>query len=235
MQKINNKILSIPPYISTSWSSVKAIHMNQNILTVHLNDGAIVNVPHLDQETIQLIFTLHAKVMEESQNRTLPAFLPTPSLFPMAEKVRDIPIRFAISNLDDINLATQHNPTLANSPIIPEEILKKIVQITKMIAPQEGLVMGNAEPNCNCVHCQLSRAFGGEDKSLETKIEEKEEEVSEEDLKFSEWHIIKEREQLYTVVNKLDDTSRFNVFLGDPVGCTCGKSGCEHLIAVLKS
>ena len=42
-------------------------------------------------------------------------------------------------------------------------------------------------------------------------------------------------DKLFTVINKLDQQEKYNVFLGEPVGCTCGKQGCEHMLAVLKS
>ena len=42
-------------------------------------------------------------------------------------------------------------------------------------------------------------------------------------------------DKLFTVVNKLDPQENYHVYLGHPVGCTCGKQGCEHILVVLKS
>ncbi|MGH2612567.1 MAG: hypothetical protein ACRDFB_05905, partial [Rhabdochlamydiaceae bacterium] len=62
-----------------------------------------------------------------------------------------------------------------------------------------------------------------------------EEEVSDEDLKFRTWDIKQENDKLYSVTNPLDKKEHYNVFLGKPLGCTCGNKNCEHIQAVLKS
>jgi hypothetical protein len=36
-------------------------------------------------------------------------------------------------------------------------------------------------------------------------------------------------------MNPLDHKEHYNVFLGDPIGCSCGNNNCEHIQAVLKS
>ena len=41
-------------------------------------------------------------------------------------------------------------------------------------------------------------------------------------------------EKMFTVTNRLDKNEKFNVYLGKPIGCTCGKEGCEHILAVLR-
>ena len=62
-----------------------------------------------------------------------------------------------------------------------------------------------------------------------------EEEVTDRDLSFQQWAIEQTGDKLFCVTNKLDRLEKYNVFLGDPVGCTCGIQGCEHILAVLKS
>ncbi len=62
-----------------------------------------------------------------------------------------------------------------------------------------------------------------------------EEEISSEELSFQQWEIVQTGENLYQVVNRLDRADSYRVYLGDTIGCTCGKDGCEHVIAVLKS
>jgi hypothetical protein len=69
---------------------------------------------------------------------------------------------------------------------------------------------------------------------MEAPLEEIEE-VSDEDLKFRDWEIKQTAEQLYTVTNPLDANEHYNVFLGSPLGCTCGDKNCEHIRAVLTS
>ena len=61
------------------------------------------------------------------------------------------------------------------------------------------------------------------------------EEISEEDLRFREWDIEQKGENLYLVRNPLNQKEEYNVFLGNPVGCTCGKDNCEHIRTVLNS
>ena len=53
----------------------------------------------------------------------------------------------------------QHNPSQADAPDIPPDILQKIGAITKIIAPtEEQVFLPKAEPNCNCFHCQIARS-----------------------------------------------------------------------------
>jgi hypothetical protein len=61
------------------------------------------------------------------------------------------------------------------------------------------------------------------------------EEISAEDLRFKEWEIAKLSQNLYKVINPLDSNEEYQVFLGTPIGCTCGIHHCEHIKAVLKS
>ena len=56
--KITDKILSIPPYISTSWSRIAALHMKGGVLAITLVDGDTLHIPNLDPETIQFNFSI---------------------------------------------------------------------------------------------------------------------------------------------------------------------------------
>ena len=67
------------------------------------------------------------------------------------------------------------------------------------------------------------------------QTEEPLEEVTDEDLKFRTWDIKQPGKKLYLVTNPLDNNENYNVFLGKPVGCTCGQKYCEHIKAVLNS
>ncbi len=61
------------------------------------------------------------------------------------------------------------------------------------------------------------------------------EDVSEEELKFKMWDIEEIDETLFKVTNPLDANEHYNVYLGNPIGCTCGKKNCEHIKAVLNT
>jgi len=123
----------------------------------------------------------------------------------------------------------QHNKEQANAPDLPPELLTKIAGITKIIGMEDPSAMPSPEPNCNCFHCQIARAMRGK------KKEDEEEIVTDADLQFRTWEIEHKEKNLYLVTNPLDDKEHYNVFLGDPIGCTCGEKNCEHIRAVLQS
>ncbi len=139
----------------------------------------------------------------------------------------------------------QHNPAYSGLPPIPDEVATKIAALSKIIPEDDLLAMPAAEPNCNCMYCQINRILRAQagigDQSIEDKTPDTpqvptgEEKVSEEDLKFEQWKVQLIRENMYQVSNKLDSSEEYTVFLGTPVGCTCGKPNCEHIVAVLRS
>jgi hypothetical protein len=229
--KITEKILSIPPYISTSWSRIASLHLKGNVLAITMMDGETVQVPNLNTETIQSIFQHHALSLEKEE-------LPSSENVELS-KIKGLMdqgepgIRFAFgTSLEGLGSMMQHNPNQSDAPDLPPEILQKIGAIAKIIAPAEDLVsMPKAEPNCNCFHCQIARVL----RPSVAHHEHEEPEVSPEELQFQQWTIAQAGDKLFTVVNRLDDHERYQVYLGEPVGCTCGKPGCEHILAVLKS
>lgn len=228
--KITDKMLSIPPYVSTSWTRIAALHMKGSVLAITLVDGDTLHIPNLNQETIDLIFQYHALYLEKEQ-----AIIESPE----SSKLKNImeqgesSIRLAFgSSFDGLGSVMQHNPGQSDSPDLPPEILQKIGAITKIIAPAEELMLPNAEPNCNCFYCQIARVLNPISSSSHL---EHEGEVADEDLQFQQWSITQIGDKLFSVLNRLDENEKYNVYLGQPVGCTCGKQGCEHILAVLKS
>jgi len=242
--KINDKILSLPPYISTSWDQVSTLRMKGNHLSITLKGGDSIDIPTLTSETIEKIFKAHADYLEletqenyskTKENLSFNKQLLAQTLF--TQDTRDLPFRFGISGMEGMNAVLQHNPEQSDAPDIPEPILRKISAIAKIVGPEETSTLPEAEPNCNCVYCQLTRAISG--KGIETTqkpIEEEQEEIiSHEELTFQQWDIAPSGEKLFTVTNRLDAHEKYNVYLGSPVGCTCGNQSCEHIVAVLKS
>lgn len=226
--KITDKILSIPPYISTTWAHIAALHMKGSTLAVTLIDGDTLHIPNLDNETVHLIFQHHIIYLEKEQ---------TPAINTDLSKLKEVleqgepSIRLAFgSSIDGLGSMMQHNPNQANAPDLPAEILQKIGTIAKILSSTEELLLPKAEVGCNCFHCQIARALSPVSSSVSEEIE-----VSEEDLKFQQWVITQTGEKLYSVINRLDEHEKYNVYLGQPIGCTCGKQGCEHILAVLKS
>lgn len=239
--KINDKLLSLPPYLSTTWTHISAIHTKGNILAVTLIDGDTVNIPALKQDVIESIFHHHADFLEkddntltyesrhfdDSQNLTLSSGLGPNSNF-------DASLRLAFGSMDGITPVMQHNPEQANAPELPPEILNKISSIAKILAADE-VTLPKPEANCNCFHCQIARAFTSTESVTPSALIEERDVINEQDLQFQQWEIHQTDDKLFTVTNKLDALEKYNVFLGQPVGCTCGKQGCEHILAVLKS
>jgi hypothetical protein len=217
--------------------------MNELTLIVVLLDGRQIAVPNLSEETLNAIFTAYSTYLESDRPAEPPMkgqmiIQKDPSGADMMKPMG----KFNFNAFDPSGLAMQHNPLEANSPEFPREVLDKIAAIANIVAPEDAGAIPYAEPNCNCPHCQIARAIhqgvslhGKPTHPENVELVHAEEIVEEKDLNFSEWDIKQTGENLYDVTNRLDTNETYHVFLGTPVGCTCGKSGCEHILAVLKS
>lgn len=233
--KINEKILSIPPYISTTWSRIVALYTKESELVIYLQSGNVVNIPHLPLETLEAIFTYHAAYLEgnQSQIENQPVH---PTATAKATNLNDLleqsepSFRFAFGAPNGIGYAMQHNPNQSNAPNLPADLLEKIGAVAKILLPNEA-VLAKAEPSCNCFYCQIIRTMHPE---AINQLEEQAE-ITDTDLQFQQWNILQVGENLFNVSNRLDEKEKYSVYLGQPIGCTCGKEGCEHIIAVLKS
>lgn len=236
---VNEKFFSFPPFISTSWSHITAISLNKSgQITLHHSSGDVIVLPLLSQDETDSIFKAHANYLENQAMveplYKLPRLIPNPK-----ERFEGSEIRFAFGTLDGLSSAMQHNPAQRNAPSLPREMLNKITEVSKILAPTDPDQLPKAEPHCNCYHCQIARALNGtsdeREEEEQREKEETEEEVSLEELEFQQWEIIQTGEKLFNVSNKLDQLESYSVHLGHPVGCTCGKQSCEHILAVLKS
>ncbi|MDJ0651723.1 MAG: hypothetical protein QNJ27_01755 [Simkaniaceae bacterium] len=239
MKKINQKILSIPPYISTSWKNIHSLHMKEiegkPILIIALHNGISVNVPGIEKTLIKEIFEAHSRYVEqetkEPQFESLKTYKPSKDSdisfpFGLPSQVREGNYPFNPTSF------LEHNPNQANAPEMPIEVIEKITSITKALGmDMEKLKITKAEPHCNCPYCQIARVVQG----ISGASEEVEEEVSDEDLKFRDWDIKQEGNKLYIVSNPLNTEEHYQVYLGNPIGCTCGKKNCEHVRTVLNS
>jgi len=249
--KITQKILHLPPYISTSWDQIRALYLKEKELVICLIDGVEIRIPGLQDELIHTIFNAHSAYLEGQQNLTqeqgtrVSFHQAAPNLTQAAhtpEGEATAAFRFGLGNMDSFASALHHNAAQANMPDLPKEVLGKISAIAKIISPDDIQNVPKPELHCNCMHCQIARTIHEQldPKTIEASHvveskEEREEAVSEEELKFQDWSISQIGDQLFSVVNKLDSLENYRVFLGEPVGCTCGKPGCEHILAVLKS
>ena len=235
--KINNKILSVPPYISTGWNNITSLRIKDSVLLIQLRKGDIIEIPGLDDLTIQQIFLMHASALEEGEKITNLQTFPNP----METRV-DVPFRLGVGlgSMQDIGSSIfQHDPSQVNAPTIPDEILEKIISITRIVTPDGLQVLSKAEEGCNCVHCQIAQVLVKLDESTSFVLKNSppihSEVVSQKELAFQQWDIKQTGDSLFSVTNKLDPYEHYSVFLGEPIGCTCGKTGCDHIVAVLKS
>ncbi|GAB4227007.1 MAG: hypothetical protein Tsb0021_03540 [Chlamydiales bacterium] len=242
--KIDNKLLSIPPYISTDWSQVRAIYMKGDVLMVVLIDSDTIQVPGLKLEEIEKVFSSHTSFIEEmydsshrEQIQEKPSLTSAMNAIPglNLEANGSNPFQFVLGSSESLNNVLQHNPEQAHLPNLPQEIVQKIATITKALLPDEMSPLSKPEPHCNCVHCQIGRAMNGASESVSQVESEIEEEISEEELQFSQWEVTPwGKNKMFSVKNKLDHTEEYKVCL-DPLGCSCGQKGCEHIVTVLKS
>jgi hypothetical protein len=241
--KINPKILSIPPYISTSWKNIASLHVENHqptfVLIVTLHNGARIEVPDLEPSMIESIFAAHTRFMEQDEKAAQPKAPPrTPLNFPMGQEQLlslGLPLRNGLSGIEHFGSLLQHNPEQADSPDLPLDILQKIADLSKTLGIEDPNAIPKPEPHCNCMHCQIAKALQiGLNGELPEK-ESQEEIVSDEELKFKTWDIAQTGDKLYVVTNPLDDKEHYNVYLGEPVGCTCGENHCEHIRSVLNS
>lgn len=238
--KITSKILSIPPYLSARWSQVHSLYMRESNLVICLADGNIVSIPNLTPHEIEAIFAAHSSFSETQQEQSKP-FTPMQALPGVpGQNIENVAMHFNLENMEAFGSTFHHNPEHAHIPNFPPEILSKIAAIAKIVAPGELHNIPKPEPQCNCPHCQIARAIHGKSdtENKESYLEDspgKEEVVHDKDLAFQQWEISEIGDKLYSVVNRLDHDEKYNVFLGEPVGCTCGISGCEHILAVLRA
>lgn len=218
--KITDKIISIPPYISTTWDKVSSLHMTDKNLIVTLKDTTRIPVPNLSEEVIKEIFTTHAHVLEQ--------MLPTAPISKAMEQTLAGPMRILFGTLESLSQALQHNPQYSNLAPLPQEVVSKIELLAKNMQPDELANYLHPVSGCNCMYCKIARILKGDNHK------EAEEEVADEELQFEEWLVEPAGDKMYLVTNKLDTSEHYTVYLGDPIGCTCGKQNCEHIVAVLR-
>ncbi|HSX13764.1 MAG TPA: hypothetical protein VLE96_05020 [Chlamydiales bacterium] len=217
--KITPRLLSIPPYLSTSWSNISSIQLQskneRSLLIVTLKCGTQVEIPSMAQSDIDEIFQAHAAFHDGE-----PASLLKNSLsFTLPLKSTE---EGAV--IDPLNATMQHNPEQSDLPPIPGHVLEKIGSIVKSFGLENTPFLEQTVANCNCIYCQLARS-----------LRPQEEIIDEADLKFRDWEVTQVEEKLYHVVNPIDKNEYYDVFLGEPIGCTCGSKNCEHICAVLNT
>jgi len=225
---MNSKIFSLPPHVSVAWGEVASLEVKAGILCVHLKSGRCHEIPGLSDEKITEVFAAHSASLSDDvptgKNRVEMNF----GMPPMG-----------LDGLEGMSMPMQHNPDQKDAPNMPPEVIDKIIAVSE--APgihEQAAHMPPAEPHCNCLYCQIARAIHGDTHvGFEPEATDEEEEVLDTDLTFRDWIINPDEanQNLYIVVNPANEDEHYSVFLGKPIGCTCGHDNCEHIRAVLNS
>ncbi|MCH9627091.1 MAG: hypothetical protein S4CHLAM2_07250 [Chlamydiales bacterium] len=242
--KIDEKLICIPPHISTTWDQVTSLQSKENpetkkfTLAIHLLDGKVVQIPEIESSIVDVAFSAHMKHLGKKPTtedpKTVGGMLQQMTGL-SADQLSGMPIRFGISSgmpgMENLETAFQHNQAQADLPDMPQEVLEKISEMAKMMLGGDLGSFPKPEPHCNCTHCQLARVI--HDISKKEVVEE--EPVSDEELTFRTWDIKDNGKNMFCVTNPLDPKEQYTVYLGTPIGCTCGHHDCEHIKAVLYS
>lgn len=226
--KITPQILSIPPYFSTTWSNIAALRtIPQGLLyrlIVLFQDQTEVEVEGLGQAEIDLIFAAHARYMGRKERQT-------PSSAPVPFSLEGLKSLFGGDSVQIFSGGLHHNPDQSSLPPLPPELLEKIVQVFRSLRiTEQPEALPPPEESCGCLYCQVVRAL-----ATPPEKQEEEELITEADLTFRSWDIEAKGKDLYSVTHPLDKGESYTVFLGTPIGCTCGHKDCEHIQAVLRS
>lgn len=256
--KINQKMLNIPPYISTSWKNVTALYIdnqqNKPILNIVLLNGTCIQIPNLQTCVLEAAFSMHSQYLEQAQSpsnkekMTLPQgvlgiipgieLLNTSELSGESEPLQNLSTflkTLSISfkgMLPGIDFLLQHNAQLAETPPLSKDILEHIFSFLKSLddgSILNALLAKPEHPHCNCPYCQINYFAQNKESG------ELEEEVSDKDLKFKTWDIEQTGDKLFAVTNPFDANEKYNVYIGNPIGCTCGEARCKHIHAVLSA
>ena len=240
--KITNTILSIPPHISSRWEFIQSLRVQEGKLIITLKDGSSCPIPSLTQEEISTIFSAfasNAHSLEEDEKKKEDLLKKDLSqlvdgikrgfsdFMNLISKQGGSPLGFA--------KALEHDPSNAHLAPLPPEAKKRVEMLLQIVPEDEILSMHEPVPHCNCMYCQVQRLLREALFKKKHLIEDEGEPVEESELKFTEWDVESLGDNLYIVRSKLNPQEEYRVFLGEPLGCTCGKANCEHIIAVLRS
>jgi len=235
MKKNPPQILSIPPYISTSWDNVDSIYLERTSgnLIIALKNGSKIAIPNLTGLAIEDIFQAHADFMEGQPSFANKGPIQTGNVLSFG-----FPAGGTLDNLGNFTGMLQHDIKQKDAPNLPRELLDKLSTIAASLGIEREAFLDN-EPCCNCPYCQIATAMQSKNNPNNTPDVDNSlnstENIEESDLHFRDWNITKVGGNLYNVSKPFDKATVYQVHLGKPIGCTCGKNNCEHVIAVLNS
>src|SRR3989338_1378532 len=147
--KITPNILSIPPYISTTWKNISTLHVREEAggalcLVAVLRNQIQVEIPGLEKGEIEVIFEAHAKYT---------AFADTPPKSPLEGFTFSLPLKNEGSLIDSLGPTMQHNADQADLPALPPDVLAKIATVARAFGLEDTSLLKDPEPSCNCIYC----------------------------------------------------------------------------------
>jgi hypothetical protein len=175
MIHITERVLSITPYISTTWENILSLRIQRAegvfhpTLIIQLHNRTEIEIPNLPAPIIHQIVQAHGQFLDTTFHKAIAGLSMEEILAP---------------------------------PPSPFALLEKFASLMEQFA---------------------------------TPPAEENEEVSEEDLRFSDWQVKEIEKNLYSVTHPLSPSEEYRVCLKEPIGCTCGHTNCEHIVAALKS
>lgn len=242
IMKITPFLLSIPPHVSARWEYIQSLRVQENVLIVTLKDGSSCAIPGLTQEELSQIFTAFSSYAQQPEREeSKHDEILKKDLSQLFEGIKkgfsDFVQAFAKTGVHSLSFAKslEHDPANAHlAPLLPDA--KRRVEMLLQIVPEEEILsMPEPVQDCNCMYCQVQRLLREALFKKKHLGEEMGEPVDESELTFTEWTVEPLSDKLYAVRNKLNPQEEYRVFLGEPLGCTCGKANCEHILAVLRS
>lgn len=165
--KITSKILSIPPYLSTSWYDVDSLFQSEDgALVVALTNGTHVRLEQLSSEVIHTIFNAHACFLEEEAAREEEEDEEEDKGLKRAEVEFSVQTPFTMGQMDEGNgdamkIFMEHDASRSLGPLLPDAVLKRVTALAKMFLPPDMIPLDASHENCRCPFCQIVRALSG--------------------------------------------------------------------------
>lgn len=206
---INNKLLSIPPFISTSWRDVELLLSDgQHTLNIYLKNGTLVKISHLLKDQLDLIFKVHQDVLLNQNTDKKPPFLDP------------LMVQFSGQILE-------HDPELFDFQPLPDDMLGKLKALSSALPKPDKDRMPQIHPGCRCPHCQIMTVI----------LEEQDNDdlVDDSDLTFATWLQEELTDHDFLITHPYNKEETYLVTLGEKVCCSCGQMPCEHIEHVLKN
>jgi hypothetical protein len=207
---INKQILSIPPFISTSWKDVELLLSDgHSTLNIYLKNGTLVKISNLLKEDLDLIFKVHQDILLTKAQPHIPSLIDPTFL------------SFSGSLLE-------HDPDLKDASPLPDEVKAKLKGLLEEMPKLDKIKFPEVHDDCNCPFCQIMTLLQ-EDESDEEEL------VSDEDLHFSTWKQDTLTDHLIKLIHPFNEEENYIVSLDHPITCSCGQTGCEHIEHVLRN